>query len=756
MKTLLFILAWTIGLNNFAQQQCPIIPTPLDYEVFKGELNISKGLSLNDSSMPLQSFKLLREELSTQFNIALNEVEKRPKILLKREVNASKDYYSITIDKDIEIVYSSDASCFYAVNSLLQLIEGERVKWYLKKSKVVDSPKFEWRGLHLDVSRHFFSVDEVKKFIRIMAMYKFNTFHWHLTDDQGWRIEIKKYPKLTEVGAYRDSTVDGHYSRSPRTYTVKKYGGFYTQEEIKELVAYAQSKYITIVPEIEMPGHSRAALAAYPELSCSGLENPVPGLWGVFDDIYCSKEESILFMQNVLEEVVEMFPSEYIHIGGDEAPKTRWKSCSNCQDVIDSNGLKDDHELQSYFIKRIDQFLIKKGKKLIGWDEILEGGLSPNAAVMSWRGDQGGKEAASQGHAVVMSPNTHCYFDYYQSSHPDEPLAIGGYLPLEKVYQFNPIPEGMSAIDAAFVLGGQANLWSEYMSEMSQVEYMTYPRALALIQSLWCFSKPSYTEFLNVYLLKHEDYLKKHAVNYAKSIHFPQMNIRRAEGGINLNFTGAYEASKFEVLLEQSKDNLNRTLYYPNLGSQDSIFISKAIDSKRSDLNVKVNSIPNAVEVNYNFVITDNLGANVELITPAHPKYNNNGSLNLVDGICGKTPWKGSEWLGFNTSQIVFIIDLEQKKKLRGFRIGFLEDNGSWIYLPKKIKLFKSKDKVNWEKLREADLNACDSQFGMKELRLKSKARYVKVEVSAMDLIPEGNDGAGHVPWTFIDEIELF
>ena len=756
MKGFLFLITCAIALSNLAQQLCPIIPSPSVYEVNKGELDIVDKLFLDYSFIPQNISEFLRTELNIQFNIALEQEKDSPEIIFSRISNVPKTYYSIIVNEDIEIQYNSDASCFYAVNSLLQLIEGEQGKWNIKKSKVIDSPKFDWRGLHLDVSRHFFSVDEVKKFIDIMAMYKFNTFHWHLTDDQGWRIEIKQYPKLTKIGAYRDSTVDGHYSRSPRSYTVENYGGFYTQEEIKDVVTYAQSKYVIIVPEIEMPGHSRAALSAYPELSCDGLTRPVPGLWGIFDDIYCSKEESIIFMQNVLEEVIELFPSEYIHIGGDEAPKIRWKSCSNCQQVIKSKGLKDEYELQSYFIKRMDQFLIEKGKKLIGWDEILEGGLSPNAAVMSWRGDKGGKEAASQGHYVVMSPNTHCYFDYYQSSHPDEPLAIGGYLPLKKVYDFNPIPEGMDDFDADYILGGQANLWSEYMPTMSQIEYMTYPRALALIQSLWCFSKPSYDDFLSVYLEKHQDYLSNHKVNYANSIHFPQLNITRKEGGINLNFTGAYQESKFDVLLEWSNNNLNHSLNYPNLGSQDSIFIPKANNSKRSYLKVKVNPMSNSVEANYNFVVTDELGAKVELVTPAHPKYNNNGGLNLVDGVYGRRPWKGNEWLGFNTNRVEFIIDLEEKKKVSGLGIGFLEDNGSWIYLPEKIQVFKSKDKATWKSTSKVDLKDCETPFYNHEFHFKGKSRYLKIVVYAIDLIPEGKDGGGHVPWTFIDEIEIF
>ena len=298
-----------------------------------------------------------------------------PMVSFKKLTNVKQDSYSINISERIVISYSSDASCFYALTSLLQLASLQDGQVSFQQCFVKDYPKFQWRGLHLDVSRHFFTPDEVKRFIDLMAFYKFNTLHWHLTDDQGWRIEIKKYPLLTEVGAWRDSTVNDHYTTLPRTYQKERYGGFYTQEQVKEIVAYAASKYIQVVPEIEMPGHARAALAAYPQYSCTGEHLGVEGLWGIFDDIFCAKEESIIFLQDVLSEVIPLFPSAYVHVGGDEAPKTRWKECPKCQAVIQANGLHDEHELQSYFIRRMDACLTDNGKKLIGWDEILEGKL---------------------------------------------------------------------------------------------------------------------------------------------------------------------------------------------------------------------------------------------------------------------------------------------------------------------------------------------------------------------------------------------
>lgn len=748
----LILLFTLLSFFGMTQQICPVIPTPTTYKTIEGELLIAEGVSIDESKIPDNILEFLRTELKVGFEIPITKG--MPEIIFQKMKNVPQDFYSINVNKNIRIGYSSEQSQFYAVNSLIQLIQGGEDNWHVQKLSISDAPKFQWRGLHLDVSRHFFSVNEIKKFIDNMALYKFNKFHWHLTDDQGWRIEVKKYPKLTEIGAFRDSTVIGHYSRSPREYEKKIYGGFYSQDEVKEVVAYAASKYITVVPEIEMPGHSRAALAAYPELSCNGEKQEVPGLWGIFDDIYCSKEESIEFMQDVLDEVLELFPSEHIHIGGDEAPKTRWKSCPNCQRVIKENGLKDEHELQSYFIKRMDKYLSDKNRKLIGWDEILEGGLSPNAAVMSWRGDKRGKEAASQGHYVVMSPNTHCYFDYYQSSHSDEPLAIGGYLPLEKVYDFSPIPEGMNDEVANYILGGQANLWTEYMPSMDHVEYMTYPRALALIQSLWCQRKPSYNDFLSIYLAKHQEYLKAHGVNFSNSIHFPKLNIERGNDGLNVSFKGAYKDSKFEV--SQATPNDKVVFEKRVVQGDDKIFISKGTSGDVEELHLSVKSIGSGVEASYKFNLTDLLGADVELITPAHPKFNNNGSLNLVDGIKGRSPWKGSEWLGFREDTVAFIVDLEFKRKINGLQIGYLEENGSWIYLPETIQLEKSKDGVKWKKISRKALKEVDVENGRFKVPYKTKTKFLKVTTISMNVIPDSLDGGGHAPWTFIDEIEVY
>jgi hexosaminidase len=382
---------------------------------------------------------------------------------------------------------------FHGAQTLRQLLPPEiecsrpasGIRWTVPAVEIEDAPRFAYRGMHLDVGRHFFPVDFIKRYLDLMAAYKMSTFHWHLTEDQGWRLEIKKYPKLTEVGGFRKETVIGHARDEPARYDGQRYGGFYTQDQASDIVRYAEDRFITVIPEIEMPGHSLAALAAYPELGCTPGPFEPATTFGIFEDIYSPSEKTFAFLQDVLSEVIDLFPSEYIHIGGDEAPKARWKQSDVAREVISREGLRDEEELQSWFIRRIESFLMSKGRRIIGWDEILEGGLAPEATVMSWRGVDGGIAAAKMGHQVIMTPATHVYFDHYQADPQSEPLAIGGYSPLEHVYTFDPVVPQLSAEEAAYVLGGQANVWTEYMKTSDHVEYMVLPRMLALAETLW-------------------------------------------------------------------------------------------------------------------------------------------------------------------------------------------------------------------------------------------------------------------------------
>ncbi|MBL7924180.1 MAG: beta-N-acetylhexosaminidase, partial [Bacteroidia bacterium] len=379
--------------------------------------------------------------------------------------------YSLTVTKKQIVLEGGPAGLLRGSSTLLQFFH-QAVSGNNKIPclRIHDRPEFAYRGVHLDVCRHFLSKEFVKRYIDLLALHKMNTFHWHLTDDQGWRIEIKKYPKLTEVGAWRNGSMVGPYRN--QQYDTLRYGGYYTQEDIREVLGYAALRQITVIPEIEMPGHAMAALAAYPQFSCTGAVQEVARGWGVFDDVFCVNDSTFAFLEDVLTEVLELFPSRYIHIGGDECPKTRWKVCPKCNETRYAHNLRDEHELQSYFIQRIEKFLNSKGRKIIGWDEILEGGLAPNATVMSWRGTEGGKAAARAGHDAIMTPGSHCYFDHYQGERAAEPLAFGGYTPLEKVYAFRPVPDSLTQEQRKFILGAQANLWTEYMYDEKQVEYM--------------------------------------------------------------------------------------------------------------------------------------------------------------------------------------------------------------------------------------------------------------------------------------------
>lgn len=722
-----FFIFITVLLTASAQTG-PILPTPAVYQRVNGQFVCSGNLVVDPSEINpalLQSFKDLAK-WSHQMEVTPSV--QNPMVSFKKLTNVKQDSYSINISERIVISYSSDASCFYALTSLFQLATKQDGQVSFQQCFVKDYPKFQWRGLHLDVSRHFFTPEEIKRFIDLMAYYKFNTLHWHLTDDQGWRIEIKKYPLLTEIGAFRDSTVNEHYTTYPRTYNKVHYGGFYTQEQVKEIVAYAASKYIQVVPEIEMPGHARAALAAYPQYSCTGEHLGVEGLWGIFEDIFCAKEESILFLQDVLSEVIPLFPSAYIHVGGDEAPKTRWKACPKCQAVIKANGLHDEHELQSYFIQRMDAFLTANGKKLIGWDEILEGGLSPNATVMSWRGYEGGIAAASQGHDVVMCPGSHCYFDHYQGKGSDEPLAIGGFTSLEKVLSFDPIPANMTVAQAAYVLGAQGNLWTEYIADYQKLEYMAYPRAIALSTALWSETKPSYNDFLAVLVKYHFPFLEKKNVNFSKTCLKPEIfTKRKANGGIEIYKTPAKGIIASEELISSIPAAKRKIKAHEIVIDQ-----GKSIPAKQ-----------------INVVAHKALGAQINFQTPPNPKYDN-GSLTIVDGQLGARPWKGNEWLGFNTDSVSFDIILEKPIKVKEIRIHSLHDPNSWIWSIQgyEIQLIKFGHGVNISE----DYNMDETFI----LKIKDKkVKQIHVVLYGLPKIPEGQPGAGNTPWLFIDEIEI-
>lgn len=512
-----------------------IVPAPVQLSPQPGQfqINAETQIVLATKTQRLERVGIFLSRLlqpATGFDLPVVDGEAPAKNAIVFQLDegiANPEGYRMSVSPDLVVITAKQANgAFYGVQTLRQLlppqIENDSLQtsviWSLPAVEIADEPRFVYRGLQLDVSRHFFPVDFIKKYIDLIAMHKMNRFHWHLTDDQGWRIEIKQYPKLTEVGAWRKETLVGHYGDIPQQYDGQRYGGFYTQEEIADVVRYASSRFVEVVPEIEMPGHALAALAAYPELSCTGGPFETGTKWGVSEDVFCPSEETFRFLENVLTEVTQLFPYRYVHIGGDECPKTRWAASALCQELIKREGLKDEHELQSYFIRRIERFLNSKGKNIIGWDEILEGGLAPNATVMSWRGMEGGIAAASQGHDVIMTPTSFCYLDYYQSKAEGEPLAIGGYLPLDTVYHFDPMPPSLGPEAAGHILGAQANVWTEYIKTTDKAEYMVFPRAVAMAEVVWSpKSKRNYPDFVQRFK-RHAARLDEAGVNYAKHV----------------------------------------------------------------------------------------------------------------------------------------------------------------------------------------------------------------------------------------------
>ena len=511
MKKLFFLPLSCLLVTAGAQTKVAIVPEPVSMEMHSGNFNFAASTSVIAAENASHEAKMLNVYLEKLYGFTIpvkakmSKEEKGSTIVFSLVKNDErKDAYRLEVASDkITITSASNEGLFYGMQTLLQLLPETKdvslsTGFSIPELSIKDYPRFQYRGMHLDVGRHFFDVDYVKKYIDYLAYFKYNTFHWHLTEDQGWRIEIKRYPRLTSVGGFRNGTIIGHYPGTGNDNT--HYGGFYTQEQIKDVVKYAQDRFITIIPEIEMPGHASAAIAAYPQLSCfpdkstpisdktpwagSRDGKQVQQTWGVFDDIFVPSEYTFKFLENVLDEVMQLFPSKYIHIGGDEAPKTYWKESAFCQKLIKEKNLKDEHGLQSYFIQRIEKYLNSKGRKIIGWDEILEGGLAPNATVMSWRGQEGGIAAAQQHHDVIMTPGTYCYFDHAQMKNSDS-LTIGGYLPLDTVYSYHPVPWELKESEAHYILGAQGNVWTEYMANPEKVDYMIFPRMSALSEVLW-------------------------------------------------------------------------------------------------------------------------------------------------------------------------------------------------------------------------------------------------------------------------------
>ena len=679
---------------------------------------------------------------------------------------AHEEYTICVSDKKVIVTASSLNGFNYAIQTLKQLLPVEVFgdapaadkDWTIPGMEIKDKPRFSYRGLHLDVSRHFFTMDEVKKYLDIMEVHKLNTLHWHLTDDQGWRLEIKKYPKLTEVGSIRNKTIVGHLFES-KTYDNTEYGRgcYYTQEDVKDILEYAAAKGITVIPEIDLPGHMLAALAAYPEYGCTGGPYEVWGMWGIADDVLCvGREETMKFLEDILAEVCELFPAEYVHIGGDECPKVRWETCPHCQAKIAELGLKDDdkyqaeHYLQGYVTTRMEKFLAEKGKKLIGWDEILEGEIAPNATVMSWRGVAGGLQAVRMGHDAIMTPNTFFYLDYYQSlDKENEPLAIGGYLPVEKCYSYEPTTADMSDEEKSHILGVQANLWTEYIPTADQLFYMLLPRLAALAEVQWC--QPEVKNW-DRFLESADDFCAIYDImGYNYGTH-----LFDAAGTASIN----KEKGCVEVVLDAQGDTPVRYTIDGSTPGPDSPLYTEPIEIRESCILKAKSDRPGMGDRVWtkHFNAHKAMGRPVQTLTPTHPNYTFNTPDLLTDGIVSVGPYNSGEWGGWYNVPFEAIVEMNgstySEVTLSTFVFKY-----DWIFNPNNIVIYTSEDGENYVEVARMDIEVeglMDDGNGCQDYTLtfaETSAKYLKITSETMQSIPDWHPGAGRPSFLFIDEI---
>jgi hexosaminidase len=772
VKKRLFFLFLIFGKSLFAQLN--LVPKPQQTIVSEKRISLAKAkvipsdaveLRFETAFLQIQLQQLAASLAPTSDLINVQTIERIALDLFMSDTLLPLGWYSIRMANNAVYISATEKSgIFYGIQSLLQSIQAPLgARLIVPEFQVSgDFPQFSWRGMHLDVSRHFFPVDFILRYIDLLAMHKMNVFHWHLTDDQGWRIEIKKHPRLTEVGAFRNGSMIGHYNEN--RFDSLRYGGFYTQAEIREIVQYAAQRHITIVPEIEMPGHAMAALAAYPQYSCAGGPFEVAKKWGVFDDVFCPKEETFSFLQGILDEVCDLFPGKYFHIGGDECPKTRWEQCNACKKRMADEKLKDGHELQSYFIQRIEKYLNSKGKQIIGWDEILEGGLAPNAAVMSWRGTEGGIAAANLKHPVVMTPGTHCYFDHYQADPRQENVAIGGYTTLEKVLSFDPVPEALKGKpEARFILGAQGNVWTEYMYTTQDVERMALPRMSALAEVLWCGAqKTDYADFLKR-LSSLRFVWERNNINYSRSFLRPELLPEKLQNkagfrvksqspcmyswntSTSVNRAGGYvpnnEISNFKISEKKTEqfipfpDSLNGNLVlqvWPKDG-QDIYSLTR-----------------------YKVAAHKALAKQIRLIPEPSEHYPGNGAYTLCDGIEAVLPRINREWLGWSGKDVELILDLDTKQPFERIEINSLHDPNNWIYHPKEITIALSDDGKTWRPWKPKQSDKSNPRSFVYQTDTPENCRFIKINLKHAGIIPAGAPGEGKSAWLFLDEILLY
>ena len=681
--------------------------------------------------------------------------------------NVPHEAYILNVTKKGVEVKASGLNGFnYAIQTIKQMLPAEVYgkvaaadkTWTLPCVYINDAPRFSYRGLHMDESRHFFGMDEVKRYLDIMEVHKLNTLHWHLTDDQGWRLEIKKYPRLTEVGSIRNKTIIGHIFES-KEYDHTRYGEgcWFSQEDVKEILAYAATKGITIIPEIDLPGHMLAALAAYPELGCTGGPYDVWGDWGIADDVLCAGNENTMsFLEDVLAEVCELFPAEYIHIGGDECPKVRWEKCPRCQAKIAELGLKDDeefqaeHYLQSYVMTRMTEFLSSKGKKIIGWDEILEGEVADDAIVMSWRGVAGGLQAVRMGHDAIMTPNTFFYLDYYQAlDKENEPLAIGGYLPVEKCYSYEPFTADMTDEEKSHVLGVQANLWTEYIPTPEHLHYMLLPRMAALSEVQWCQVEnknwerflDSADEFCSIY----------DVMGYKYGTHLfdtrGQISIDKDKGCVSVALE-AQGDTPIRYTLDGSEPTSESALYTDPIEITESCTLKAKSD--RADMGNRI--------YEKQFTAHKAMGRPVSTLTTTHPNYTFNCPDLLTDGLVGTGPYNSGDFAGWYNKPFDAVIDMGGAS-YESLTLSTLVFRYDYIFGPTSIEVLTSEDGENFSQVAYTEYKIegrVDDGNGCQDYTLTfptTSAKYIKVVAGCLKALPEWHSGAGRPGFLFVDEV---
>jgi len=737
------IVLLLILMTTVAQAQMNIIPKPTRVEMGKGvffwdaQTRIKiKGLKKTAFEQSLSEFEknIHKEGVSTN-----NKESKLTKIVLflldKKADTLGDEGYLLKIDENaIKVTAYREAGLFYALQSIRQMMEDAyRTKvgsYSLQSCTIYDKPRFVWRGFLFDCCRHFFDKATVKKYIDLLAYYKMNRLHWHLTEDQGWRIEIKKYPKLTSVGAWR-TEADG---------TV--YGGFYTQDDIREIVQYAKQRHVEVIPEIELPGHSLAALAAYPELSCTGGPHKVETNWGVFKDIYCAgNDQTIQFMKDVMNEVCQLFPSTYIHIGGDEAPKYRWEHCNKCQERIKKEGLKNTEALQGWFIRQMEDYLSKKGRRLIGWDEIIEGGLSPMATIQSWRGMEGAIHAAQTGHDAIVSPTSHAYLDYDIKTHN-----------LERVYSFEPVPEELSPELSKHILGGECNIWTERVT-YENLDSRVFPRFIAMAEVLWSSGQ------------------QKNFADFRRRIqtHYPILAEKGVKFGFEsepLDITSAYDAinRKLSVTLHPSVAKLNVEIVKNGSASLSLELEQPYTITVTDSLNLVVKTQPltgGAINVyKRKYLIHKASGLLPETEGKYSQNYTGGGDYALTDCRKGSEMFRDGIWQAIQGTDLITVVDLQSEQSIHRFSCGFLQSTPSWIFYPRRVEFYTSVDGVNYSlagtvenKGSDKDESMTTSDFILDFAPLK--ARYVKMKAVSMRKCPEWHDAAGSDSWLFYDEFTV-